>query len=179
MLVRTRCALLASLVALGSGCRGWRGDTYYAPLTAKEQPTYRFGTPGEPWQPLSSAALREFKDVQVAWIYPAAVGLIDIRGQCEEQGDSSLQQYTDHLRIDWTQWKILQQQETTIAGRAALRTVVEGKLDGVPRRSEFVVVKKNGCLFDLRYSTEPSAFERNRPEFEKVVQGFTFPVSEE
>jgi hypothetical protein len=165
---------LVALCVLVAGCAGWRnyGDTYVARNRQREA-TYRFGVPGQAWRPVRE---RGFKGVQVAWIEPRSAGVIEIHGQCDEQGDSALHQYTDHLRIDWTDWTVVEQREETLVGRTALRTVVTGKLDGVARSSEILVLKKDGCLFDLRYSTRPDSFERGRGDFDRVVRGFRFPV---
>ena len=163
------------VLALCAGCAGWRGDTYYAhrvPLErAREEATYRFGLPGAGW-----TEVRKVKGVQVAWMNRELGGLIELRAQCDDQGDSSLDQYTDHLRIDWTAWEVLEQEETRLVDRAALRTVVRAELDGVPRHNEFWVLKKNGCLFDLRYSADPDHFAAGQPAFARVVEGFTFPL---
>ncbi len=164
-------ALLAAAF-LTAGCHGWREGTYRAPRGSGAA-TYAFGDPGDGWRPV-----RDVKGVQVAWVHDGLVGFIDIFSQCGEQGDSSLHQYTDHLRIDWTNWKVLEQREERLVGRAALRTIVEGELDGIPRRSELLVVKKNGCLFDLRYSASPEKFEEGRSAFARVVEGFGFPLTE-
>jgi hypothetical protein len=112
----------------------------------------------------------------VAWVQPELVGVIEIHAQCEEQGDSSLHQYTDHLRIDWTDWEVIEQEETKLVGRNALRTVVEAELDGMERKTELYVVKKNGCLFDLIYSSRPGDFNAGRSDFRRVVEGFQFPL---
>lgn len=160
---------------LPAGCAGWRGDTYVAhrapPKLARKETTYRFGDPGPGWQPV-----RNLKDVQVAWIRPEIGGAIHIHAQCDDQGDSSLDQYTDHLRIDWTRWDVESQEQTRLLDRAALHTIVSAELDGVPRRNELWVVKKNGCLFDLMYSADPPRFEEGRAAFADVVRGLRFPV---
>lgn len=157
------------------GCAGWRGDTYYAhrlPLArAEKEATYRFGLPGAGWQPV-----RNLKDTQVAWTNASIGGVIELHAQCDEQGDSSLDQYTDHLRIDWTAWEVEFQQSTRLVDRAALHTIVRAELDGIVRRNEFWVVKKNGCLFDLRYSAAPDGFSQGQPAFAEVVRGFAFPL---
>ena len=95
--------------------------------------------------------------------------------QCEGQGDSSLEQYTDHLRIDWDGWTVIEQSSTELLGRAAMRTVVDASLDGIPRRNELWVVKKDGCLFDLRYSAGAADFASGQAAFSSVVQGLRFP----
>ena len=160
-----------------TGCAGWRdyGDTYYAKRSgdaAKRGATYHFGVPTDPWRPV-----RDVSDIQVAWVNAGldGVGIIELHAQCDEQGDSSLEQYTDHLRIDWDEWTVVEQEKVELVGRAALRTVVDASLDGIARRNEFWVVKKNGCLFDLRYSAGPANFKAGQADFASVVQGFRYP----
>lgn len=169
-----KATLLATLFALSSGCGGWKGNVYYAHRVpadrARKEATYRFGLPPTTWR-----EVRDVGDVQVAWVWPEIAGAIEIHAQCAEQGDSSLEQYTDHLRIDWTEWKVLSQTEVDWLGRAALRTVVDAEIDGIARRNDLLVAKKNGCLFDLRYSARPSDFDRGRPGFEAVIRGFRYP----
>jgi len=170
-------ALFGVLMLASVGCRGWRnaGDTFYghrAPKKrARRETTYSFGQPGAQWRPL-----RDIEDVQVAWIRREIVGVIELHAQCDEQGDSDLFQYTDHLRIDWTDWQVESQHETTLIGRAALHTVVTGRLDGVPMKLELWVVKRAGCLFDLRYAAPPDTFAQGQSQFADVVAGFQFPV---
>jgi hypothetical protein len=170
--------LFSGLMTL-SACGGWRGsgDTYFQRRVprdrARAQTTYAFGQPGEGWRPLRT----KMPELQVAWIHPGYAGVIEIHATCNEQGDSSLEQYTDHLRIDWTDWTVESQASERIVEREGLRTIVTATLDGVPRKNELVVVKKNGCLFDLRYSANPERFDQGRKDFERVVGGFRFPVS--
>jgi hypothetical protein len=170
---------LAFVIAGSSmGCRGWQGDTYLRHLApgkrARKEATYSFGLPGDQWRPV-----RKVEDVQVAWIDPGRGGVIDVHAQCDDQGDSSLQQYTDHLRMDMTDWKIVEQHDERMVSRASMRTIVDARLDGMPMRHEFVVVKKNGCLFDLRYSAPLRSFAAGQPDFHRVLAGFRFPVSED
>lgn len=129
------------------------------------------GLPGPGW-----SEMRGDKDIQVAWINRKLGAIIHVRAQCDGQGDSSLDQYTDHLRIDWTDWEVESQEPKRMLGRDALHTVVRAELDGVPRRNEYWVLKKNGCLFDLQYSAAPADFESGRAAFASVVEGFAFPV---
>ena len=155
------------------GCAGWRdyGDTYYA-HRGPDEPTYAFGQPGGDWRPV-----RDIDDIQVAWVNTSldGVGIIEVYAQCNDQGDSSLEQYTDHLRIDWDGWTVISQSKTQLLGRAALRTVVDASLDGIGRRNELWVVKKDGCLFDLRFSAGASDFASGQAAFSTVVKGLRFP----
>lgn len=168
--------LLACLGAVG-GCRGgWdRGHLYvqrWKPAWRGQykEATYRVGDPGADWRPHAE------KGAQVAWRNRRAPGVIQVRSQCQEHGDSSLEQFTDHLRIDFDAWSVVEQRFVTLVDREAVRTTVDARLDGVPVKLELVVLKKNGCLFDLSYVAVPSSFAPGLPAFERVVQGFSFPV---
>lgn len=172
----TFMALFALVTGLALGCGGgWKGNTFHAHRTpasrARLETTYAFGSPSGDWREVRNA-----KNVQVAWVRPDIAGAIEIHAQCAEHGDSGLHEYTDHLRIDWTGWNIVEQRELRFLDRAALRTVVDAELDGVPRRNELLVFKKNGCLFDLRYSASPAGFSAGRAAFEQVLAGFRFPL---
>ncbi len=169
----SRSALV--LLVLATGCRGWQGNTYYAHRLPKKradkEATYSFGDPGAGWRPL-----RKVEDVQVAWVHDQLNAAIELHVQCDGQGDSSLDEYTDHLRIDWTHWDIKAETDETFLGRAALRTVVQARLDGVPMMLEILVAKKDGCLFDLHYTARPESYEAGRGAFVAVTNGFVFPV---
>jgi hypothetical protein len=141
----------------------WRGQYTEA--------TYRVGTPGPDWRPHAE------KNSQVAWRHRHDPAVIQVRSQCEEHGDSSLEQFTDHLRIDFREWEVASQRFITLENREALRTTVDANLDGAPIKLELIVMKKNGCLFDLTYISAPSAFGDGMASFERVLDGFTFPVA--
>lgn len=163
------------ITALVASCGGWRGhgDTYYQRHKGgvHHDATYRFGLPGDGWRPLDQ------KGVQVAWYNDALDAAILLDSQCEAHGDSTLEQFTDHLRIDFREWQIVSQEPTQLAQRDAIHTVVLASIDGVVKtQMELYVTKKNGCLFDLEYMAPPRSFERGRPAFAQVVAGFAFPI---
>ncbi|MCA9689441.1 MAG: hypothetical protein R3A51_00875 [Nannocystaceae bacterium] len=172
-----RVVAAAALLCLTPACSGgWvgHGDTYYARPGKKAVPgeaTFRFGLPGGSWEPIKE------KGVQVAWASRDFPAVINVSGQCERHGDSSLEQFTDHLRIDFREWKILSQTTEPLAGRDAVRTVVEGELDGVTATTlEFVVLKKDGCLFDFQLIAAPGHHASAKPDFDRVVAAFKYPL---
>jgi hypothetical protein len=150
-------------------------------------PSYRFGSPGAAWEPLTA------KGLQVAWHHDTDPAVIQVFGECGKHGDSDLEDFTDHQRIDYPDWAIVEeptgeldaegrprmrpmQYYTTIANREALRTTVRANLDGIEVMIEYVVLKKDGCLFDLTYIAKPSDFDRHTGDFQKVIDGFGYPV---
>ncbi len=167
--------MVVGLAAVLVGCGGWKnyGDTYYARRTGSVQheATYRFGAPGAGWEPLKQ------KGTQVAWWNADLQAAIVLDSQCEMHGDSQLEQFADHLRIDFREWEVISQEHLPLVGRDGLRTVVLASIDGGPKtKMELYITKKNGCLFDLEYIAPPANFDRGRPAFQQVVAGFTFPV---
>jgi hypothetical protein len=189
----TLTALTALTLILAAGCaRGIRGEIYvppYQPIWKGQNklPSYRVGLPGGGWEPMSGEGL------QAAWHHTTDPAVIQVRGECEEHGDSDLEDFTDHQRIDYAAWKIIEeptgeidaegrprvrpmQYYTTLADREALRTTVLANLDGVEVMIEYVVVKKDGCLFDLTYIAKPRDFASHTGEFQTVIDGFEYPV---
>lgn len=185
--------LLGVFTTASSGChRGVRGEVYAAPYQPiwkgrNKVPSYRVGLPGAGWEPLAGEGL------QAVWQHSTDPAIISVHGECEDHGDSDLEDFTDHQRIDYSKWEIVQeptgeldaegrprmrprQYYTTIADREALRTLVRANLDGADVTIEYVVLKKDGCLFDITYVAVPEAFDQHTGEFEKVIEGFAFPL---
>ena len=168
---------LFGVLGLTTACSGWRGygDTYYAKRTrgnkVGHEATFSFALPPKGWKPAKE------KGAQVLWVHESMPALIHLRAQCEMHGDSSLESFTDHLRIDFREWKLLSQEPTTVAGRDAMHSIILASIDGgVETQMELIVVKKNGCLFDLQYIAAPEDFERGRAAYQQVVADFTFPI---
>lgn len=190
---RTPLLVAVILIAGSLGCaRGIQGEVFmppYQPIWKAQNklPSYRVSSPGPAWEPMSGEGL------QAVWHHSTDPAVIQVRGECEEHGDSDLEDFTDHQRIDYSSWEIVEeptgeldaegrprmrpmQYYTAIAGREALRTTVRANLDGVEVMIEYVVVKKDGCLFDITYISTPEDFERHTAEFQQVIDGFDYPV---
>jgi hypothetical protein len=160
----------------GFGCTRWDGGELYVPpgqpawKKARTKAAFRVGLPGKGWDS------HHDEGTQVAWHNNDLASMIQVRSQCDEHGDSDLQSFTDHLRIDTDQWQIVQERYFRIVGRQALRTTVKFELDGLPVEAEFIVLKKNGCLFDISLLAKPGNYDAALPAFESVLAGFDFPV---
>ncbi len=165
------------LVFAASGCRTWSGGQVYTPKwkpawkKAELEAKYRVGLPGEGWR------VHREEGSQVAWYSDDHKAIVQVRSQCQEHGDSDLQSFTDHLRIDTTEWKVIEERFVRLEDRDALRSTVRAELDGGgPVSMELIVLKKDGCLFDLSLISLPSGYEGALPAFERVVAGFEFPI---
>ena len=77
---------------------------------------------------------------------------------------------TQHLFLQFTEREVKSQQELNLDGRAALRTELVGKLDGVPKQFLVYVLKKDGCVYDFWRISDPTSADP--APFEGFVNGF-------
>jgi hypothetical protein len=84
--------------------------------------------------------------------------------------DVPLASLTQHLFLQFTERQQQSQQELIIDGRAALRTELTGKLDGVPKQFLVYVMKKDGCVYDFWRISEANSGDP--APFEGFVRGF-------
>ena len=96
---------------------------------------------------------------------------VALNGRCGIDGDDvPLASLTQHLFLQFTERELKSQQELKLDGRAALRTELVGKLDGVPKQFLVYVMKKDGCVYDFWRISEPGAGDFTA--FEGFVRGF-------
>lgn len=102
----------------------------------------------------------------------ATPATVAVNGRCGIDGDDvPLASLTQHLFLQFTERELKSQQEVILDGRAALRTELIGKLDGVPKQFLVYVLKKDGCVYDFWRISEPSAGDPS--VFEGFVKGFS------
>jgi hypothetical protein len=136
--------------------------------TAYDDGKLRFHTGPIPptWHAIEAdGTLVAFRDEQG----PATVAL---NGRCGVDGDDvPLASLTQHLFLQFTERQQNSQQELNLDGRAALRTDMVGKLDGVPKQFLVYVLKKDGCVYDFWRIGDAGAGDS--AAFEAFVKGFT------
>ncbi len=88
--------------------------------------------------------------------------------------DASLKTLTTHLHMGLDEQKNINQKELTLSDRAALRTIVQGKVDGVLINLDTVVIKKDTCLFDFALVADPTKYAQASSDFEKFYGAFIY-----
>jgi len=88
--------------------------------------------------------------------------------------DASLSVLTTHLHVGIAEKKIKKENPFMLDGRAALRSIVNGKVDGVEVVLDSVVIKKDNCLFDFVLVSKPSKYSGAVSDFEKFFEGFRY-----
>lgn len=91
-------------------------------------------------------------------------------GRCGRDGDDvPLRALTQHLTIGFTDRVLESEEPLMLDGRAALRTEMTAKLDGVGKYLSFVVVKKDRCVYDLWRIADA---QTDTSDFDRFVAGF-------
>lgn len=158
--MRLRLAVLACALALGSCAGRLAGDVYRDDGVA-----FRVGALPAGWQ-------RQHVAAGALAFHHKDGGTIAAHGSCERADDVPLDVLTNHLLIGVESRYERSRQGLTLDGRAALRTRVDAELDGVPVTLDLVVVKKDGCVYDLSMVASPAAFAARRPDFDRFVVAF-------
>lgn len=123
---------------------------------------YALPEPGDGWQRL------RLDTANAAWRNPAKRAAILVNSHCVGVEDASLHVLSRHLLMGMENTEILSESQRTIAGRAALETSARGTLDGVPRQLQLLVLKKDGCVYDLVLEGNPANFDDSLPAYARL-----------
>lgn len=126
---------------------------------------YRVGDVGGRWERV------EVDDNDLAFTH-RELGTISVNSTCDDYEDVPEQALMNHLLFGTRERNHKLDETVTLDGRGALHTVVELELDGVPLTLEIFVLKKDGCVYDLSLIAGRGSFERARPTFLSLVNGF-------
>jgi hypothetical protein len=155
-------ALACMTAALGCGGPSFNGNVYRG-----EGVAFRVAEPPATWQRIevSSGALA-FRD-------EPNDATIAVNGRCgRDSDDVPLRSLTQHLFFQFTDREVEVQEVVPFDEREAMHTVMVAKLDGVPKKFDVWVLKKDGCVYDLLYIARPSTFETGVAPFRSFAKGF-------
>lgn len=161
------CPKACFLSALGfltlagaAGCNGGsaiRGDKFQ-----DDEVTYAVKEPGPGWEEIS------IENANVAWFHKETTSVIMVNSHCEGVEDAPLEALTRHLTMGTTDRVVLEERPLQKSRRAALETILEAKMDGVPRKFAILVMKKDGCVYDVVFNAPPGLFAAQQPAYEVV-----------
>ncbi len=159
---RAAFSLGGALLVMACARPGLHGQTY-----RDREVAFRVGPIPSTWR------LIDLDDTRLAFRDDEARATVAVNGRCGKDGDDvPLTALTAHLFLVFTDRTILSQEELTLDGRAALRTELAAELDGVPRRFTVIVLKKDGCVYDLILIADPRTDAGAFAAFERFAQGF-------
>lgn len=154
------------LVALGCATSGLEGNVY-----RHGDVKFRVGPVPADWRQLDDELGRS--DL-AAFAFRAenAGATIGAAGRCNRDGDDiPLKSLTQHLHLGFTNREIQSETPQTLDGRDALRTQMSASLDGVQKHLTFVVLKKDGCVYDF-WRIADQAPTHGTEDFDRFVAGF-------
>ncbi len=162
-----RCLVMGilALSAVNTGCGGpsFNGTVYNC-----DAYSFRVPEPPAAWQRMEvSHAALSFRDEENQ-------ATIAVNGRCgQDAQDVPLPSLVQHLFLQFTERSIEHEEIVPFDGREAMHATLSAKLDGVPKKFDVWVLKKDGCVFDLIYLAEPGAFDRGVKEFHTFARGFS------
>lgn len=158
-----RAALFCAACGVAACGAAFDGTTYRGQGIAFKVPP-----PPESWQSIDvSHAALAFRDV-------TADATIAVNGRCgKDAPDVPLASLTQHLFLQFTERDILTQEVVPFDQREAMHTVMLAKLDGVPKKFDVWVLKKDGCVYDMLFISAPDRFEAGVEAFRRFTSGFS------
>ena len=159
--------LVAWLCALFAACVGC-GPTPFRGVYRGEGFAFRAPHPPATWEPIDvSHAALAFRDT-------ASAATIAVNVRCGADGeDVPLRALTQHLFLHFTDRDVLVEEIVPFDEREAMHGVLVAKLDGVPKKFDVWVMKKDGCVYDLLYMAPLERYEHGVLEFRRFVHGFS------
>jgi hypothetical protein len=135
-------------------------------LAACATPTYHVATLPPAWRQIRADA--------DGWSWHHSDGgTIASTRTCDRADDVPLDVLTNHLLIGVVERHESARVASVVDGRAALRTQLVAKLDGVRVAMDLVVLKKDGCTYDLMLLTPPALAAARVADFDRFLAGFS------
>ncbi len=108
----------------------------------------------------------------MAWQNQKSGNTIAVLSECSETHDPTLSDLEEDMSQALTEPKITKTEALTFEGREALRSIIEGKVDGVPVKVDVLTFKKNSCSYTLTYMGRSQGFDKDHQAFENFLKGF-------
>ena len=108
----------------------------------------------------------------VAYQSKETAAIISLNSACRkhlEEPEQSLRTLTNLLLLGMTDVTLHKEEPESIQNTPALRTTVEGKLNGEPMMLRTVVLRRATCIYDLVYMSRPKSFDLRSPDFNRFV----------
>ncbi|MBN2694746.1 hypothetical protein JXR93_08790 [bacterium] len=114
----------------------------------------------------------DVESVNLAFYNKSNHSVIYVNGKCKKSSDAPLEVLRMHLLIGFKDKKIELSEKINIEGREGLHSIVTAKMDGVSRKIEGYIFKKDGCLYDLILISPEISFKDNSSFFNERVKEF-------
>lgn len=121
--------------------------------------------PAAPYEKTSS------KHVDQGWIHSKNGSTISYLSDCSDSPDISLKQMELTALSGLRNLRINEQNDILFSDRKALRSKVQGDVDGVTVNVELLVLQKNGCRYTFTLTGFAQAFAQAQNDFNQFLKG--------
>ena len=135
------------------------------------------------WHTLTPSSHEESQESgDLAFEHKKTGSIISINSVCQEHGDATLEELSRNLLMGLNTQGKIKTTEINIAGVAALESTLNAGMSPknsnnesniFPVKVRAVVLRKNGCTFDLMYIARPHFFNEILPNFDRFLRGFS------
>ena len=167
MALLKRFLSLVLLFALGgAGCQSLPEEEFVRPEVQTLR-TYQVTLPASGWKPLEV----EGADVAMKHEVSPVAFAIFTPSRMKKEG-LPLEVLSIQLLIEIKGKKIISRERLTIGGQPALKTLLEGKLEGERVEVESYVLTRGDLVYDIVYWGRPGEFQVHHEDFQRVVESF-------
>lgn len=112
-------------------------------------------------------------NADVAWRNPKTGNTIAVISECTANKDPELGTLENESISALTSPKVISSKTFTYNDREALRSQVEGLVDGVPVKMDVVNFKKSTCIYSLTYFGMSDGFAADQAIFDNFIKWFS------
>lgn len=148
-----------------TGCVSVKIPTSAAPEKAKN---VSYKAPNAPFKSSNSASS------DAMWVSSKTASTITYFTSCSSS-EPQLKTIRSTAFASLENTDISKEESILLNDREALKSNIEGKLEGVPVKIQFIVFKKNSCSYHLSYVSLKENFEKELEQFTVFVRNFKAP----
>ncbi|HHT9120470.1 MAG TPA: hypothetical protein ACFYD3_08010 [Candidatus Hypogeohydataceae bacterium YC41] len=164
-------ALVLLSVIAGLGCQSLPEEEFFK-LLAQAPRNYQVTLPKEGWKSLEM----EGADIAMESASGGAAFAIFIPSRMKkaDSGEIPLGVLRTELLLEIKGKKIISSEYLTLAGQQAIRTLLEGKVEGEKVKIEAYTLTKGDLVYDIVYWARPEEFEIYHKDFQQMMESFRF-----
>lgn len=101
--------------------------------------------------------------------------LLSVSSLCGRYEEAKLEALARSALSPLEKFKEIEMRDFELDGRQALQIYGEGRVDGVLAQIDFVVWRKNDCIFDFSLQASPKLTSKVRTDFLAMLKKFRYP----
>lgn len=110
-----------------------------------------------------------------AWISSSTGNVISFISECPKGSDPSLDALTKESIQSLDHTEILEKEIISYNGREAIKTLTNGRIDGVELAMKTIIFKKNGCNYQIMLSGLTNKIVLESTQFDDFCREFKAP----